>query len=217
MAKKKKPQLFSPFARLRRQTAKRLHVYTRPSINFFVLISLSAAIVSLGLLLDNASIVIGGMVVAPLITPIFGFSLHLILFHPKGMMRPLQSIFLGTIFAVVTAMIVGYIGLFIEGESVMIGQEILSRANSNLLFFLVALLSGMAGAYAYAKPEVLSSITGIAISVALVPPLAVTGLGFALGDVSLASESFVLYMFNLAGICFGSIMMFLILGFGKDL
>ncbi len=97
------------------------------------------------------------------------------------------------------------------------GLEILSRTHSNLLFFLVALFSGMAGSYAYAKPKVLSSITGIAISVALVPPLAVTGLGIATQQLNLSQESFILYLFNLSGICFGSIIMFLILGFGKDI
>ena len=202
---------------IRKKTEKRLEIHAKPSKSFFLLITLASAIVSLGLALDNVSIVIGGMVVAPLITPIFGLSLRIILLRFKGIGGSLLSITLGTILAIVVATIIGYIIIFFEGTQFGLTEEILSRTEPNLLFFLVAVLSGIAGAYAYAKPDVLSAITGIAISVALIPPLAVTGIGIALNNFFLAEQSFVLYLFNLLGICFGSIIMFISLGFGKEI
>jgi len=204
----------SSIQKLQTQTEARLKEHTSPSLDFFILIGLSSAIVSLGLLLDNTSVIIGGMVVAPLLTPIFGLSLRIILFRPLGMMSSLISIFLGSLCAIVLAMFVGYLVLLIEGKDLLLTSEILYRAAPNLLFFLVAFFSGLAGAYAYVKPEVLSSVTGIAISVALVPPLAVTGLGIAMNELSISTESFILFLLNFVGICLGSIFMFLILGFG---
>ena len=44
-----------------------------------------------------------------------------------------------------------------------------------------AVVSGIAGAYANAKEEIAKSLAGVAIAVALVPPLAVSGIGLALG------------------------------------
>ena len=41
----------------------------------------------------------------------------------------------------------------------------------------VAVISGMAGAYASAKEAVAKSLAGVAIAVALVPPLSVAGIG----------------------------------------
>lgn len=202
--------------RLRRKTEKKLEEYNRPSINFFVLITLAAALASIGLLLDNPAIIIGAMVVAPLVTPVFGFSLSLIILHIKKAGLSLLSILMGTILAIVMSILIGWLALFIEGKSIIINNEILSRAEPSLLYFLVALFSGIAGAYAYAKPKVVEAVTGIAISVAIIPPLSVIGLGIAMQNWPLTQQSFILYLLNLIGICFGSIIMFLILGFGRD-
>jgi uncharacterized hydrophobic protein (TIGR00271 family) len=207
--------IFTQTNRLRKKTEKRLEEYEKPSLNFFVLITLSAGLASLGLLLNNTAVIIGAMVVAPLVTPIFGFSLAVIIMRYRRMALSLLSISLGTLLAIAMSILIGMIVLFIEGKDVILTNEILDRAKPNLLYFLVALFSGLAGAYAYSKPKVLESVTGIAISVAIVPPLSVVGLGFAMQDWTLMQQSFILYILNLFGICFGSIIMFLFLGFGK--
>lgn len=202
--------------RVRRQAEKRLNEYNRPSLNYFVLISLSAAIATLGLALDNTSIIIGAMVVAPLITPIFAFSLGLILFRLENVARSFVSIFLGTLTGLGVATLMALIVILFLGDFPL-GNEVLGRTEPDLLFFLVAFFSGIAGAFAYGRPQVLESITGIAISVAIIPPLAVTGIGIALQNFHLMQTSFLLYAFNLLGIAFGSIVTFVALGFGKDI
>jgi len=209
--------LLSQTSRVRRKTERRLETHKRAHASFFVFIGLAAAIAALGILLDNASIVIGAMVVAPLVTPVFGFSLSLIVFRVKRMFMALASIVLGTLLAVFVSWVVAYGAFVLGSSSAPLTGELLSRAEPNILFFLVALLSGAAGAYAYARPKMIASITGIAISVAVVPPLAASGVAFAAGEWFIAEQSFLLYLFNLAGICFGSVAMFLILGFGKDI
>ncbi|MFH1286361.1 MAG: DUF389 domain-containing protein [Candidatus Magasanikbacteria bacterium] len=202
--------------RIRMKTEIHLNNFSTPSINFFVLIGLASAIAALGLLLDNTAVVIGAMVVAPLVTPVFALALSILLLKIKRAGKALGVIFMGTVLAVFISTILGHLIILIEGEQFRMTSEIISRTKPNLLFFLVALCSGAAGAYAYGRPKIMESITGIAISVAVIPPLAVVGLEMAAKNYALASQSFLLYLLNLAGITFGSILMFLILGFGKE-
>jgi uncharacterized hydrophobic protein (TIGR00271 family) len=210
-------RLTSHTLRLREKTERRLETYTRPTKNFFILIALSTAIVVLGLMLNNTAIVIGGMVVAPLITPIFGFSLGLILLKARNLGASLFSIVLGTSLTIVVAALISYLIIVLEGQHFALTAEIMTRTKPDFLFFLVALFSGMAGAYAYTNEEVAERITGIAISVAIIPPLAVAGIGIAMLNFHLIGQGILLYLFNLAGICFGSVIMFMLMGFGKDI
>ncbi|MBU0597266.1 TIGR00341 family protein [Patescibacteria group bacterium] len=214
-------QLFKRFTshtiRLREQTNKRLEAYIHPTLSFFLLITLSTAIVVLGLLLNNTAIVIGGMVVAPLITPIFGFSLGLILLKIKRIFSSLMAIFLGGTLAVLVSAIISKLIIIMEGQNFTLTNEIIARAEPNLLFFLVALFSGVAGAYAYTNKNVAEHITGIAISVAIIPPLAVMGVGLTIFNWNLFEQSFFLFLLNLAGITFGSVITFVSMGFGRDI
>jgi len=145
-------KLFSShIVRLREKTQKRLDEYIHPSVGFFLLTALSAGIATIGLVLNNVGIVIGAMLVAPLITPLFGFALGLIVFRVHRMFLSLVSLLSGTVLVIVVSVGVMWIASIIDPTSVMLTSEILARAEPNLLFFVVALLSGMAGAYVYTK------------------------------------------------------------------
>jgi uncharacterized membrane protein len=95
----------------------------------------------------------------------------------------------------------------------LLTQEMQSRLNPNILDLMVAIISGIAGAYAHAKSEVAKSLAGVAIAVALVPPLSVTGIGIGWGDTEVIYGSFLLFLTNLAGITLAASLTFLILGF----
>ena len=202
--------------RIARQAEKQLELYSRPSVDFFVLITISAGLATLGLALNNSAIIIGAMVVAPLVTPIFGFSLYLILLKPKGIIESFFSILAGTILSIILSTIFGFLILLIDGKGILLTSEILIRTKPDLLYFIIALLSGLAGAFAYARPKLSEKIVGIAISAAIIPPLAVMGLSIAIQNWTILTSSSFLFLLNLVGICFGSIIMFLILGFGKE-
>ncbi len=204
--------LTSSTHRLQVRTQKRLEDHSRPSNNFFVLTGLSAAIAACGLILDNTSIVIGAMVVAPLTTPMFDLALSLIIFRMRRVLLSLSAVALGMLLAIATGGVVGFVIALLDGRAPSINPEIASRLEPSFLFFLVALLSGAAGAYAYSRPKVPESITGIAISVAVIPPLAVTGLGIVMQSRDVALQSFFLYLLNMIGIIFGSVVMFIIVG-----
>jgi uncharacterized hydrophobic protein (TIGR00271 family) len=94
-----------------------------------------------------------------------------------------------------------------------INSEIAARLSPTLLDLGVAVISGIAGAYAHARAEIARSLAGVAIAVALVPPLAVAGIGIGWMNWAVFSGAFLLFLTNLAGIVFAAAFTFLLLGF----
>lgn len=207
----------SPIVRIRHATQKRLVAVTPQSRDFYILISFSAALATLGLLMDNTAVVIGAMVVAPLVTPIFTFSLSLLVLEGTQLWRSCASILFGSLVAIAVAALLGWAVRVLLGTGIVLTPEILSRSKPDTLYFLVAILSGMVGSYAYARPKILEFVTGVAIAVAIIPPIAVIGIALSLGNTFLFQQSALLYVFNVCGICLGSMMMFVCLGFGKEI
>jgi len=91
--------------------------------------------------------------------------------------------------------------------------EMQARLSPTLLDLSVAVISGIAGAYAHAKEEIAKSLAGVAIAVALVPPLSVAGIGVGWANWSMAEGAFLLFITNLVGIALAASATFLVLGF----
>jgi uncharacterized hydrophobic protein (TIGR00271 family) len=124
-------------------------------------------------------VIIGAMLVAPLMAAIFGLSLSVV----RGDLRLLRLAASATVRGMLLAIFVGgIVGLlyFLIAPGADIQAEILSRTQPNLLDLGVALASGAAGAYALCRKEVSASLPGVAIAAALVPPLAVGGIGLGM-------------------------------------
>jgi len=179
----------------------------RPGANFFVLIVLSSIIATLGLLLDSAAVVIGAMLVAPLMSPILGFSLGMVLADVRLVRLSIESMFKGVALALVLAVVIGIASPFKS-----LTAEILMRTQPTLIDLAVALASGMAGAYAISREEVSAALPGVAISAALMPPLSVAGLGLALGQPQVAGGAFLLFLANIAAISLAGVIVFVLLG-----
>jgi uncharacterized membrane protein len=77
----------------------------------------------------------------------------------------------------------------------------------------IAGVSGIAGAYAHAREEVSKALAGVAIAVALVPPMAVAGIGFGWFDWEVYSGATLLLLTNLVGMVLAGALTFLVLGF----
>jgi uncharacterized membrane protein len=78
---------------------------------------------------------------------------------------------------------------------------------------MIAVAAGAAGAYATVDKRVSSSITGVAIAVALVPPLGVVGVTLVSGHYSDAVGAFVLFLTNLVSIILAASVVFVLTGF----
>ena len=152
------------------QMATEMKAASFPTISFFVLLALSAAIATFGLLANSAPAIIGAMIVAPLMTPIMGLSYGVVQLGWSQIVRSVFTVILGV--AVVIA-ISFFSARFIEIK--VAGTEMLSRAFPSLLDLGVAMAAGAAGAFSLSRESIRSSIAGVAISASLVLPLAVAG------------------------------------------
>jgi uncharacterized hydrophobic protein (TIGR00271 family) len=179
----------------------------QPGVSYFVLITLSGIIAALGLLLDSPAVVIGAMLVAPLMSPILGFSLGMVLGDVRLIRLSIEAVFKGVVLAVIIAIFTGVFSPFKE-----LTDEIIARTQPTLLDLVVALASGMAGAYAVARKEVSAALPGVAIAAALMPPLGVVGLGLALGNPQVVAGAFLLFVTNLASISLAGVIVFILLG-----
>ncbi len=94
-----------------------------------------------------------------------------------------------------------------------LGSEIMARTQPNLLDLGIAIAAGGVGAFAKLRPKIADSIVGVAISVALMPPVCVIGLGLAHGDLTISRGATLLYLTNLLGIALACMLTFLVMGY----
>jgi uncharacterized hydrophobic protein (TIGR00271 family) len=175
---------------------------------FLVMMVLSTLLASFGLYADSAPVIIGAMILAPLMAPIISLAMSFVRQDERLLMNSAQTLAIGCGVAVGFAMILSWI-LPMRIET----SEIAARLSPTLLDLGVAIISGIAGAYAHARSEAAKSLAGVAIAVALVPPLAVTGIGLGWASWHVATGGLLLFLANLAGIVFSAAFTFLILGF----
>ena len=185
-----------------------IHRDARPDVDFFVMIGLSALIATFGLLQNSAAVIIGAMLVAPLFSPLLAISLSII----QGNVRLLRLAIESTVKGIALAIFLSAL-LALTSPSKTLTPEILSRGSPNLFDLAVALASGAAGAYAIARKDVAAALPGVAIAAALLPPLGVIGIGFALGDLAVAGGGSLLFLTNLVAIALAGALTFLLLGF----
>ncbi|MEM7024822.1 MAG: DUF389 domain-containing protein [Pseudomonadota bacterium] len=200
-----------------------------PSFGFYFMLALAAGIASFGLLANSAAAIIGAMIIAPLMAPIMSLAYGIVVTNWRLIVRSVLTVVTGTALVVTFAFVcTEVLGLRVAGS------EILGRTSPTLIDLGVALAAGAAAAFAYTRRSIMASIAGVAIAVALVPPLAVTGIGLALGrDVGaevglslsevglysgatdIAGGSFVLFLTNLAGIVVIAATVFATQGYGN--
>lgn len=184
----------------------------RAPAHFLLLMVLSAIVATLGLFLSSAAVIIGAMVLAPLMAPIISLAMG-ILRGDRGLLATsLTTIGIGTLLALGTA---AFIALIIPFEKIT--PEMAGRLNPNLLDLGVAIAAGIAGAYAHARESVMKSLPGVAIAVALAPPLCVAGIGIGWMDLHIISGALLLFLTNLIGIALAAAVTFLVLGYAPIL
>lgn len=175
---------------------------------FISLIILSSIIASLGLFLSSAAVIIGAMVLAPLMAPIISLAMAMVRGDRSMMVQSLRTIGIGMSLAMAMAALLAQ---FLPTQHITV--EMAGRMNPNLLDLGVAIASGIAGAYATVRESVAKSASGVAIAVALVPPLCVVGIGIGWWDWHIVSGAMLLFLTNLVGISLAAALTFLLLGY----
>lgn len=173
-----------------------------PSKDFFLMIILSIITVTFGLLLNNVAVIIGSMLIAPMLYPFLSLSLGITIADGKFISRSFYTITKAWAFGVTVATIVA---VFFSPHMESVSNEILLRTEATLPYIIIALAAGFAGSFALVKPQLNETLPGIAISVALIPPIAVTGIGISLFNPTIITGSILLFLINAVGIVLSGI------------
>ncbi len=191
----------------RREIYENVASISRPSGSYYVMMALATVIAAYGLLMDSPAVVIGAMLVAPLMGPIFGIALGLTSGSRRLIWSALQSAAYGVIVSLIIAMVIGLMP-FLPA----ISEEWLVRTRPTLHDLLVALAAGFGGAYALIDERVSASLPGVAIAVAVLPPLAACGLSISTGRWSMAGGAMMLFVANFFAIQIASAIVFSLFG-----
>ena len=185
-----------------------------PDFDYFYLIGLSTLMATLGLLLNSSAIVIGSMLIAPLMYPILGVALGLVMMGDnlsvleRSINTLVKSLAIGLGLSIVAAFFFGSAEAY-ETAAVMM------RTVPSHLHLLVAVAAGAAVAYTLARPEWSDALPGVAITVALIPPLAAVGVGIAAASAAIIKGAAMILLLNLFGIIGIAVVIFLLMNLSE--
>ena len=181
--------------------------------SYWIQVLFAAGIATLGLVLNSPAVIIGAMLISPLMGGILANGLALAAGDVILAMRSLLNLLLSCFVAISFAVLLVTLLPFKE-----ITSEILARTRPNILDLVIALFSGAVGSVAICKEPkgVATSIPGVAIAVALMPPLCVVGYGIGVAislnsaqGLQVASGGGLLFFTNLVAITFTAMLVFL--------
>lgn len=209
MEQKTKPFIFASLFE-KKQAVEKLTEEAVPSLEFYFLLFSSVLIITLGLILNNSAVVIGGMLLTPLFSPLLIIGLGIVLSNKDIIIKNFITLIKILLLVVATSVMISFLVNVKEPTS-----EILLRTSSKFEYFLIAFTAGIVGTYFWVKPYLQNLIAGIIIAVALIPPLANLGIGLTLMNRDIISGSLMFFLLNFVGIVFGSVLMFSLFGFGR--
>ncbi len=192
---------------LKGRAVRQLVEESTPDFDYFLMLVLSAMMATFGLLAGSETIVIGAMLLAPLLAPVMGLALGTSMSHHPLITRSLTTIGSSVLFAVGAA-IVGSFLFSVGNLQGGMNEIILARTEPSLLFFIVAVISGFAVAYTAVRPKLSATLPGIAVAVALIPPLSVLGIGIAAVNPTIIAGSALMFLVNTLGIVFAGMVTF---------
>lgn len=181
-----------------------------PSQDFFLMIILSVLTATFGLLQQNTAVIIGSMLIAPMLYPILSMALGITITDFKLISRSFYTLLKSMTFAIIFSALATF--LFSSQHTITVA-DLISINDSNLSSVAVAVVAGLAAAFALVKPHLNETLPGTAISVTLIPPLASIGIGVAKFSPTLVSNALLLFIINAACIVFVSTIVFSLMNF----
>lgn len=151
----------------------------------------SIVIASIGLDMDSPAVIIGAMLISPLMAPILGLGLGVGINDRETIKKSLFHFCVALFIAISTSTLYFFLTPF--GD---ITDQIARRTEPNPMDMLIAFFGGIAGIISYARKDLSTTLPGVAIATALMPPICVTGFGIATGNWSIALSSFYLFFLN---------------------
>jgi len=165
---------------------------------YWLLLPLSAVIASDGVVSDSTATVIGAMIVAPLMTPILGIVLAVVLADRANLRRCVLLVLAGAAAVIAVAWLIGLAVPYPVIAST--NGQVAARVTPRIVDLVAALATGSVGSVALARSDISDTLPGVAIAISLVPPLAVVGLTLQSGAPSQALGALLLFATNVAAI-----------------
>jgi uncharacterized hydrophobic protein (TIGR00271 family) len=173
------------------------------NIDFIMMMVLSTSLASLGLLADSTAVVIGAMLVAPLMGPLVAAGHSLVQANLNLFRKSIGVTGMGLGIGFAASLLFGILNLGFEPT-----LEIEARGTPDLLDLIIGLFSGMTAAYATGRSNVMTTLAGVAIAAALVPPLAVIGIALTHGKPIISGNAAILLITNIVTIILGAAIVF---------
>lgn len=151
----------------------------------------SIMIASIGLNLDSQAVIIGAMLISPLMSPILGIGLGVAINDKDALYHAITHFASAIVIALITSTLYFWISPLDEFT-----PQIESRTEPTFLDVLIAIFGGIAGIISIARKDISTTLPGVAIATALMPPLCVAGYGLANGSWGVASKAFYLFFLN---------------------
>lgn len=181
-----------------------------PNIDFYLMVIFSTVITTLGLISNNVPLIIAGMIVAPLLSPILAISLGFVTINIKLIWRSIKIIFMAILFSVIFSTLTGAI------FNININQvDYLNNIEINWLTFTISFMAGVIASFSWTRENIKDYLSGVAIAVTIIPPLSLLGLLIYNYNSDLIIKDLLFFLMNIAGIFLGATLVFLFMNFHK--
>ena len=175
-----------------------------PRKSFFVMTTISAIICTLGILNDNAAVIIGAMLVAPMLSPILAIALGVGMGDFKLIYRSLEVVIKSVVFAVFFSFL---ISLMLD-KPVELNHEMALRVGVTTETLIIALAAGLAASLSMIRHELRQYLAGTVIAVALIPPLSMSAIALRMLELNIFYNALMVFVFNLIGIVLSALLVF---------
>jgi uncharacterized hydrophobic protein (TIGR00341 family) len=173
------------------------------SINFILMVILSSFVAGIGILKNNVAIIIGAMVIAPFLGPNMSMAFGTTLGDLPIIMKSIITASIGTLIALIISILWGLFAGNVDG--------ILRDPNVEYQDVLLALVCGFAGVISILSGQG-STLVGVMVAAALLPPLIRSGLLLGGADYKNALNSFLIFSTNIVCLNIAGIITFYLAG-----
>ena len=179
--------------------------------DFYFLLALASFITTLGLLINNTIVVLGGMLVAPLLFPILSLAMGLVTSSRRAIYRGTKIISR----SIVLIFIVSFITSFMFAQPEVIDNGLLGYVMPDLFLFLISFATGLAVSFSWVRKDLSATLPGVAISVSLIIPLVSLAIGLTLLNRAVIAGAITLFLMDTLAIVFAGMIVFSLFGFSN--
>ncbi|KHE66840.1 TIGR00341 family protein, partial [Halobacillus sp. BBL2006] len=176
------------------------------TLNYTLLIFLSAVVATVGFLKDSEAVVIGAMVIAPMIGPVIAIAFSSILGDYKLLGKSIVTSLYGVAIVLIISILFGFFS-----DMGMETDQYLDRTKVTIVDIFLGVASGAAGALAFLN-RLSGNLVGVMVAVALLPPSVAMGMSLGDGSYELAFGAFLLVTVNIMSILLSAVTIFSISG-----